>query len=104
MRARLAVLPLFLTFAAAPGTPVVVGQKGKLFSQTDVTLKPGEKLIFRNDDDVQHNVFSGAPGFAFNVVTMKPGTDHEVSWTREGKFDVRCAFHPKMKISITVAK
>jgi plastocyanin len=107
MRYRAAVLPVIAVFAGFTAVPVlgpVIGQKGKVFSQAEVTIKAGEKLVFRNDDDVQHNVFSSTPGFAFNVVTMKPGTDHDVSWTREGSFDVRCAFHPTMKLKVTVTK
>lgn len=103
MRVRLAALPL-VVLAALPIAPVVVGQKGKAFSQAEVKLKIGEKLVIRNDDDVTHNVFSAAPGFAFNVVAMKPGTDHEIAFTREGSFDVRCAFHPGMKLKVTVTK
>jgi plastocyanin len=104
MRIRAAFLPVFLVAAASPATGPVVGQKGKVFSTNEVTIKVGEKLVFKNDDDVQHNVFSSTPGFAFNVVTMKPGAEHDVAWTREGSFDVRCAFHPTMKLHITVTK
>jgi len=104
MRARLAALPLYAVLAVLPGTPVIVGQKGKAFSATTVTIKIGEQLVIRNDDDVTHNVFSAAPGFAFNVVAMKPGTDHELTFPRDGAFDVRCAFHPNMKLKVTVTK
>lgn len=104
MQFRIAVLPAIAAIAFAPLAPVVVGQKGKAFSQADVTVKVGEKLVIRNDDDVPHNVFSSAPGFAFNVVAMKPGIDHTLTFPREGAFDVRCAFHPKMKLHVTVTK
>ncbi len=103
MSRRFVLLPALL-LTTAPAAPTVVGQKGKAFSTAEVTVKPGEKLVFKNDDDVAHNVFSSAPGFAFNVVKMAPGSEHEVSFTREGSFDVRCAFHPKMKLKINVAK
>lgn len=104
MNARYALAPVVIALALAPLAPVVVGQKGKKFSQSEVTVKVGEKLVFKNDDDVTHNVFSAAPGFAFNVVAMKPGADHELTFTKEGSFDVRCAFHPAMKVKVTVAK
>jgi plastocyanin len=104
MHVRLIAAPLFAVVAALTAGQVVVGQKGKAFSQAAVTVKVGEKLVIRNDDDVTHNVFSAAPGFAFNVVAMKPGTDHELTFAKEGSFDVRCAFHPAMKLKITVTK
>ncbi len=104
MSARYAFAPLALGLVLAPFAPVVIGQKGKKFSQAEVSVKVGEKLVFKNDDDVTHNVFSAAPGFAFNVVAMKPGSDHELAFTKAGSFDVRCAFHPAMKVKITVTK
>jgi plastocyanin len=103
MRIRLASLPAVMALALFAPTPIVVGQKGKAFSQAELRVKIGEKFVFKNDDDVTHNVFSAAPGFAFNVVAMKPGAEHELSFTRAGAFDVRCAFHPQMKIKIIVA-
>ena len=103
MRVRLTSLPAVMAFALILPTPIVVGQKGKAFSQAEVRVKLGEKVVFRNDDDVTHNVFTAAPGFAFNVVAMKPGAEHQLSLTRAGAFDVRCAFHPQMKVKIIVA-
>ena len=104
MSIRLMFVPFAVALVLAPLAPVVIGQKGKKFSQTEVTVKVGEKLVFNNDDDVTHNVFSAAPGFAFNVVAMKPGSDHQLTFTKEGSFDVRCAFHPAMKVKVTVTK
>jgi plastocyanin len=102
MTARFAFVSVAFGVLLAPLAPVVIGQKGKKFSQAEVSVKVGDKLVFKNDDDVTHNVFSAAPGFAFNVVAMKPGSDHELSFTKAGSFDVRCAFHPAMKVKVTV--
>lgn len=104
MSVRFVVAPVVIAALLAPFAPVVIGQKGKKFSQAEVTAKVGDKLVIKNDDDVTHNVFSAAPGFAFNVVAMKPGTDHELTLSKEGSFEMRCAFHPAMKVKVTVTK
>lgn len=104
MHFRIAALPLIAFIAVVPPAPTIISQKGKVFSQEQITVKVGDKLVIKNDDDVAHNVFSSAPGFAFNVVAMKPGTDHELTFAKEGAFDIRCAFHPKMKLKIVVTK
>ncbi len=39
-----------------------IRQKGKVFSETEVSLKKGETLIFVNDDNIAHNVLSTTPG------------------------------------------
>ena len=38
-----------------------IRQKGKVFSESEVSLKKGETLIFVNDDNIAHNVLSTTP-------------------------------------------
>src|SRR6185369_7372423 len=37
-------------------------QKNRLFSQQEISLRPGEAVKFQNADEVMHNVFSVTPG------------------------------------------
>lgn len=92
--------------AGALGTLVehVVHQKGKIFSQPTLTVKAGEPVVFKNDDAVAHNVFSGTAGHAFNLKTQAPGTESRHAFASEGTVEVRCAFHPTMKMTVTVTK
>ena len=81
-----------------------VSQKGKKFSVAALTVKPGEKVTFTNDDDFIHNVFSTSKGLEFNLSAQKPGMTAEQAFAGEGVAEVRCAFHPTMKLTITVKK
>ena len=81
----------------------LVSQKNKSFSTTSISVKPGEKVVFKNDDSVPHNVFSGSQGFAFNLKSQTPGTESSISFDKAGTVEVRCAFHPTMKLTVTVA-
>lgn len=81
----------------------VVSQKNKAFSESKLTLRVGEKLVFRNDDAVPHNVFSGSAGFGFNLKTQAPGSESHTTFDKAGTVEVRCAFHPAMKLTVTVA-
>lgn len=102
MRLYAIALPLALLTVGTSFADHVVEQKGKIFSQPTLAVKPGEKIVFKNDDAVAHNVFSGTAGFAFNLKTQAPGTQSQIAFDKEGTVEVRCAFHPTMKMTVTV--
>jgi plastocyanin len=79
-----------------------VNQKDKEFSVTEITIKPGEQVLFKNDDSVTHNVFSNSKANAFTIKIQKPGETSTVEFKDEGVTEVRCAIHPKMKLVVTV--
>ncbi len=81
-----------------------IGQKDRAFSQTEITIKPGDSIVFKNLDDVTHNVFSITPGMEFDIRRQAPGGSSKVPFTREGVAEVRCSIHPKMKLLVTVKK
>ena len=89
---------------AAGSGPHAVSQKDKKFSVASLTIRPGEKVLFKNDDDIIHNVFSTSKGLEFNLSAQKPGMSAEQAFAAEGVAQVRCAFHPTMKLTITVKK
>ena len=91
---------------AAPGLALgkdqVVTQKAKQFSVAEITIAAGDKLVFKNDDDTSHNVFSSADGSKFNLGIQKPGSESSQAFAAAGTYEVRCAIHPKMKLKVTV--
>jgi plastocyanin len=106
-------MPFTLLALIVPGTLLllppaltdnVVSQKGKVFSQTTMAVKVGDKITFRNDDAVAHNVYSATQGFLFNLRSQAPGTDAQIAFEHEGTAEVRCAFHPTMKLSVKVTR
>jgi len=97
----LGLLPLAVA-AGAQAEDHVVSQKGARFAPLELSVHAGDRVIFRNDDDITHNVFSKSEGAAFNVKLQDPGSDSPVVFERPGVVDVRCAIHPKMKLRIVV--
>lgn len=79
-----------------------VDQKDKEFSVTEITVKPGENVVFMNSDSVTHNVFSNSKVNAFTIKVQKPGESSTIAFKEEGVTEVRCAIHPKMKLVVTV--
>ena len=86
------------------GKPHEVDQQERLFSVTEITIKPGEQISFNNKDSVTHNVFSKSSANAFTIKVQQPGEASLIDFKEEGVTEVRCAIHPKMKLIVTVKK
>jgi len=67
-------------------------------------VKPGDKIVFKNSDAVTHNVFSTSKANPFTVKAQKGRRNHDDRINEEGVTEIRCAFHPKMKLVVQVQK
>ena len=101
MTRRLAWLVLLLALPAAADDHEVT-QKDKSFSQTHLVVRRGDRVTFRNDDSVVHNVFSRSSGNEFEIRAQPPGMAQAVPLASAGRVEVRCAIHPDMKMTIDV--
>ena len=91
-----------LVASAALGDELVISQENKEFSEKKVTIKAGDTIVFRNDDDVTHNVYSRSKGHKFDIGAQKPDTAAPYTFASPGKVKVRCAIHPRMKLTVNV--
>jgi plastocyanin len=82
----------------------VIVQKDRAFSQTEMSIKVGDSIVFKNADAVTHNVFSVSKGMEFDIRRQAPGGSSTVIFAKEGVAEVRCSIHPKMKLLVTVTK
>jgi plastocyanin len=98
-----ALAALLLAGSVEAGEHVVV-QKNHTFSPAEITIKPGESVVFKNEDDVVHNVFSVTKGVEFNLNIQQPGQSSSFTFPHEGKVEVRCVIHPTMKLVVNVKK
>jgi plastocyanin len=89
-----------VALAAAEHT---ITQKGKKFSETDVSIKKGDTLVFVNDDNVAHNIYSQSASNEFNLGSVTPGHSVPVTFDKTGDVDILCAIHPLMKMKVKVA-
>ena len=81
-----------------------IEQKNREFSQTELTIHPGDVVVFKNSDEVAHNVFSISKGMEFDIRRQAPGGSSAVPFKNTGEAEVRCSIHPKMKLIIKVVK
>jgi len=62
-----------------------------------LTVKKGDTITFKNGDTVTHHVFTTG----FNE-KQEPGQSSKLTFSDSGDVIVRCAIHPKMKLTVKV--
>jgi len=96
-----AALLLVPTFSYAADTTVT--QSHTTFDVDEAKIKAGDNIIFSNKDDVTHNIQVVDPDDNLDDKGLqKPGQDIKASFAKAGTYKVRCAIHPKMKMTVTV--
>ena len=81
----------------------VVSQKGRQFTPGEMTIKKGDTVLIVNDDaDLRHHAYVDSDKFKFDSGDQEPGSKTSVKFTVAGDFDVLCAIHPKMKLTVHV--
>jgi plastocyanin len=72
------------------------------FIPGNVTVKKGTTVVWRNDDDIDHQIY--VPDLGAN----SPGLINGGTWThrfdQEGEYTVRCAIHAGMSAKVTVVR
>jgi len=86
----------------AQAADFTISQKGKAFSASTLNIKPGDKVVFRNDDSFAHNVFSLSDLMQFDLGTYGQGQAKSVVFAKAGAYEIECAIHPEMKLMINV--
>jgi plastocyanin len=93
---------VFSVTAAAAAEEVVVTQQDKAFSAEQIRIKVGDQVVFVNDDTVTHNVYSRSKGSKFDSGAQAPGWSITQQFDVAGDIKVRCAIHPRMKLTVSV--
>ena len=101
----IAAILLGLSAQAATSTPSHVYQAvdplDKKFSAPLFVSTPDNKLLFRNSDSMDHNVYADdkRAGVKFDVGLMQPAAEEEISvnWDEAALVRIGCKIHPKMK-------
>lgn len=104
IRIALFVASLGLAAALVWGRSFIVIQKDKAFDVEKVVIKPGDKVVFQNHDEFTHNIYSPTKGNEFNINVQRPGGSTGVTFWTEGEVEVRCAIHPKMKMTVVIKR
>ena len=83
-------------------TGAVLTQKDKAFAPDLTVVTAGSDVRFRNDDQVDHSVYSISPADPFDLGIYEPGPGKDVSFPNPGIVDVRCHIHRRMHATLIV--
>lgn len=92
---------LIVPFALA-AEAVVVSQRDREFWPQDLKLTRGSVVHIKNDDKVTHHVFVDSPNMSFDSGEQPMGKTVEIKFDKNGRFAIRCAIHPLMRLLIKV--
>ena len=95
---------LLVSISVLANVPIVVSQKGKVFTPGEITVPVGTSVRINNDDRVLHHVYIESPVFEFDSGEQPPGRSVEIKFARDGTFAVRCDIHPKMLMTVHVKR
>jgi plastocyanin len=83
------------------GDHAEMAQRNKLFTPYVLPVLQGTTVAFRNDDDMQHNVFAvGAD--QFNLGNWDKGVTREHTFDKTGDVTILCNVHPEMEAHVLV--
>jgi plastocyanin len=102
--AVLSLLACAALAAPAAADEIDVSQKNKVFAPGEIQIKVGDTIVFHNDDEITHNIFSRSENAEFNLKMQPPGEDLKYTFDKPGTAMVRCAIHPKMKLVVQVVE
>ena len=81
-----------------------VRQKGNAFSLTELKVKVGDSVTFRNEDGHFHNIFSLSEAQSFDLGSFAPGQAKSVTIGKAGTIEIECAIHPGMKLRVEATR
>jgi len=92
--------------AQAKATEIIISQKGKKFVPGTVQVKVGDTLTFVNEEKrKRHNVYTRSADFSYlKIRKQKPGDRDSVTLKNAGTAIIKCALHPKMKLTVIVTE
>ncbi len=79
-----------------------VGQSDKKFTVSNLIVKVGDTVSFKNNDSFFHNIFSLSDAALFDLGSFPRGESRSVVFDTAGVVEVECAIHPSMQMKITV--
>jgi plastocyanin len=97
-----AALALAGTLAFAQALPLI-SQKGREFRPGEINVKVGGSVQIINDDgDLRHHAYIDSDSLKYDSGDQEPGSKISIAFPTAGDFDVLCAIHPKMKLTVHV--
>ena len=87
--------------ASSSTAPYVVHMKNYAFNPATLNVPVGATVIFKNEDTVAHTAAATGKN-GFDSGNLDGGGQFKYVFTKAGRYDYGCAYHPNMKGTIVV--
>ena len=105
MRSGLCLVVLLAAWASgAEAAEVTVRMAAADYAPARIEARVGDRLVFVNDDTLDHNVFVPTVGHGVDLGKQTPGSRAELPLGKAGAFEVECVIHPDMHLAVQVAE
>ena len=97
---------VYLLGVKGPVTPqhASVDQKSLVFVPHVTAVPVGSTVDFKNNDKVNHNIFSASAAKKFNLGTSNPGMSKPVTFDKPGAINLLCNVHSEMSAWVVVTE
>jgi plastocyanin len=97
------IVAVSASFTVLAQPEIVVSQKGRMFHPGEISINRGAAIVIVNDDaDLLHHAYIDSNAFKFDSGDQEPGSKSKITFSPAGTFEVLCAIHPKMKLTVRV--
>ncbi len=86
----------------APSVAEAITQKDKTFFPGLAVVTAGTSVRFRNEDTLDHSVYSVSPADPFDLGIYEPGPGKDVAFPNPGVVEIRCHVHRHMHATLIV--
>ena len=86
----------------APSTNAVITQKDRHFLPDVAVVTSGTIVRFRNDDNIEHSVYSISDADRFDLGIYEPGPGKDITFAKSGVIAIRCHIHRSMHATLVV--
>ena len=84
--------------------PITLDMSNGQFAERVLPVEVGQKVYFKNADDIYHNVWSLSKTKSFDLGSYKAPLKKEVVFDKPGLVKIFCNIHPQMIMTILVLK
>lgn len=102
LRSFTAAVLLAGSTGSAQAADITVTMAGADYAPASIEARVGDRLVFVNDDVLDHNVFVPTAGHGVDLGKQTSGTTAELPLGSAGAFEVECVIHPDMHLTVQV--
>ncbi len=88
----------------AQAADITVHMEGGAYTPATIQARVGDRLVFENDDVVDHNVFVPTAGHGVDLGKQEPGGTAALPLGKAGRFEIECVIHPDMNLAVEVSQ